>query len=896
MNRILKDPSGSAKQVRQNYSPPTVTANGRPRVEGKFIFAGDEKLYVRGVTYGTFRPDANGQQFPSPEVVESDFAAMAANNFNAVRTYTVPPRWLLDAAQRYDLYVMVGLPWVQHVAFLDNKKQRLSNETRIRDGVRSCAGHPAILCFALGNEIPASIVRWHGAKRIERFIKRLYEIGRSEDSFGLFTYVNYPSTEYLNLPFLDFVCFNVYLEDQKRLEAYLARLQNIAGDRPLVMAEVGLDSRRNGELKQAEALGWQIRTTFAAGCAGAFVFSWTDEWFRGGFDIEDWDFGVTTRDRRAKPALARMRKAFAEGPFPADFRWPRVSVVVCSYNGSRTIRECLEGLGRLDYPNYEVIVVNDGSTDTTAAIASQYDVRLISTKNRGLSNARNTGIEAATGEIVAYIDDDASPDPHWLTYLAVAFQNSSHAGIGGPNIAPAGDGHTAHCVAHAPGNPVHILLSDQEAEHIPGCNMAFRKACLQEIGGFDPNLRVAGDDVDLCWRLQQRGWTLGFSPAAMVWHHRRNSVRAYWKQQQGYGKAEGLLEKKWPEKYNPLGHISWVGRVYGNGFTQMLGRRRGRIYQGIWGSAPFQSIYQPAPTRLRSLPMMPEWFLVILALAVFSAFGFLWRPLFLTAPLLLVAVGALLAQAIMNAAQSPVANATMAPFARVRLRVLTAFLHVVQPLARLRGRLRCGLTPWRARGSRRSSLPFPRTFNIWREYWQAPDKWLEGLEVELRYRGAIVRRGGDFDRWDLEVRSGIFGGARLLMVIEEHGAGKQLARFRVWPKYSLIAVALPLSCISLSIIAGFDSAQLACPIFAALALLFVVRAFRDCAEATALLFHALGKMKGREAAACSVVSEQPLSEIISPAVGQSLIARKDNAMAQPKPLATAAVGRRSSLY
>ena len=304
MNRILKDPSGSAKQVRQNYSPPTVTANGRPRVEGKFIFAGDEKLYVRGVTYGTFRPDANGQQFPSPEVVESDFAAMAANNFNAVRTYTVPPRWLLDAAQRYDLYVMVGLPWVQHVAFLDNKKQRLSNETRIRDGVRSCAGHPAILCFALGNEIPASIVRWHGAKRIERFIKRLYEIGRSEDSFGLFTYVNYPSTEYLNLPFLDFVCFNVYLEDQKRLEAYLARLQNIAGDRPLVMAEVGLDSRRNGELKQAEALGWQIQTTFAAGCAGAFVFSWTDEWFRGGFDIEDWDFGVTTRDRRAKPALA----------------------------------------------------------------------------------------------------------------------------------------------------------------------------------------------------------------------------------------------------------------------------------------------------------------------------------------------------------------------------------------------------------------------------------------------------------------------------------------------------------------------------------------------------------------------------------------------------------------
>src|SRR5260221_10124466 len=61
---------------------------------------------------------------------------------------------------------------------------------------------------------------------------------------------------------------------------------------------------------------------------------------------------------------------------------------------------------------------------------------------------------------------------------------------------------------------------------------------------------IAGDDVDVCWRLQQRGWTLGFSPAAMVWHHRRNSVRAYWRQQKNYAKAEALLEKKWPEKYN----------------------------------------------------------------------------------------------------------------------------------------------------------------------------------------------------------------------------------------------------------------------------------------------------------------------------------------------------------
>src|SRR5213593_1614366 len=116
--------------------------------------------------------------------------------------------------------------------------------------------------------------------------------------------------------------------------------------------------------------------------------------------------------------------------------------------------------------------------------------------------------------------------------------------------------------------------------------MAFRRDALAAIDGFDPRFRVAGDDVDVCWALRERGGTLGFSPAAVVWHHRRNSLRAYWKQQVGYGRAEGLLERKWPEKYNALGHLSWAGRVYGKGLTQLLGRA-GRIYHGARGSAPF---------------------------------------------------------------------------------------------------------------------------------------------------------------------------------------------------------------------------------------------------------------------------------------------------------------------
>ena len=283
----------------------------------------------------------------------------------------------------------------------------------------------------------------------------------------------------------------------------MARLQNLAGEKPLVMAEIGLDSMRNGQDAQASTLEWQIRSTFAAGGAGIFVFSWTDEWHRGGFDIDDWGFGLTDRNRSPKLSLASVSKAFAQVPFPADLAWPSISVLVCTYNGKRTIRDCLEGLRKVDYPNFEVIIVNDGSTDGAETIAKEYGFRVISIPNGGLSNARNVGMRASKGEIVAYIDDDAVPDPQWLTYLAATFLSTDHVGVGGPNIPPADDGPIAECVSNSPGGPVHVLLTDQEAEHIPGCNMAFRKAALEAIGGFDAQFRIAGDDVDLCWRLQR---------------------------------------------------------------------------------------------------------------------------------------------------------------------------------------------------------------------------------------------------------------------------------------------------------------------------------------------------------------------------------------------------------
>jgi len=771
-------------------------------------------------------------------VVAEDFTQIGANGFNAVRTYTVPPRWLLDLALAKGLWIMVGIPWEQHITFLDDPKRVQSIIKRVDDSVRTCAGHPAVLCYTIGNEIPASIVRWYGQRRVEQFLQRLYHTAKTVDPAGLVTYVNFPTTEYLDLPFIDIYAFNVYLETEDRLAAYLARLQNLAGERPLLMAEIGLDSHRNTEHYQAEALDWQIRTVARAGVAGAFIFAWTDEWYRGGHDILDWDFGLTRRDRSPKPALAAAAAGFAEFPCLQGIPCPRISVVVCTYNGACTLGDCLSGLMALDYPDYEVIVVDDGSTDATAEIAGRYTCQLIRTPNHGLSSARNIGIEAATGTIVAFIDDDARPDPDWLRYLAITFADGQFVGVGGPNIAPPDDGLVAECVANAPGGPIHVLLDDREAEHIPGCNMAFYKTALQAVGGFDPQFRVAGDDVDICWRIQACGWKIGFSPAAMVWHHRRNNLRGYWLQQRGYGKAEALLERKWPEKYNASGHLSWSGRLYGKGLSHKL-LTPGRIYHGTWGSAPFQSLYQPADGLWSALPLMPEWYLLVGVLLVLSLLGISWPPLLLALPLMLLGLGTSAAHAVASARRGSFRG--LEPGWRRRW-FLTSLLHLVQPLARLYGRLSYGLTPWRRRARPGFALPVRRVTQLWSEQWVMPETWLEMTEQTLRQAGCVVQRGDDYASWDLYVRGGPLSGARLRMVIEEHAAGCQLLRFKIWPVWSVAILLLCALLVALAGLALHDGAWLAGAMISLASTAVALRHAHDCAISVAAFTWATHKL------------------------------------------------------
>jgi len=735
---------------------------------------------------------------------------MAANGVNTVRTYTVPPAWLLELAAAHRLRVLVGIPWEQHVAFLDDRARARAIVATVRRSVRACAGHPAVLGYVVGNEIPPSIVRWHGRQRVERFIERLYRAAKAEDPRALVSYASFPSTEFLDLPFLDVVCFNVFLEQPDALTRYLARLHTLAGDRPLIVSELGLDSRRNGLRAQEASLGAQLQRAYEGGCAGCCVFAWADEWHRGGEEVTDWDFGVVGRDRTPKPALNALRGAFAHVPFAPRTDWPTVSVVVCTYNGSETIAACVEGVRALDYPDCELIVVDDGSTDGAGELAAAHGARVIRTENQGLSAARNTGTAAARGEVIAFCDDDCVPDPQWLRYLASTLRAGGDAGVGGPNVPPP-DTLIADSVGHAPGGPMHVLVSDTEAEHIPGCNMAFWRATLEQVGGFDPRFRVAGDDVDLCWRIQDAGGTLGFSPAALVWHRARRSVTGYLRQQVGYGRAEALLERKWPERYNHRGHVSWSGTVYGGKVRRCFGRRQWRVYHGTGGSGLFQSVYGRGGGAA-AFPLTPEWHLVLLGLAVAALAGV---PFAL--PLLAACVVAVVAQA----AAWTFAIVLPTPLPRQRrlgVRTLVLALCVLQPAARLWGRTRHGLTPWRRHGPRVLALPRRRRTSVWSEHWHPAERWVERLRDELDERAAQVVHGDDFDTWDLEVRVGPLASARVRVAVEEHGRGRQLVRLCAQPRCPAHAVAAGAALIALTTLAALRGATVAACLLGALSL------------------------------------------------------------------------------
>ena len=263
-------------------------SSGRIRAVAKFFFEGGRKFFVKGVTYGPFRPDADGHYLGSVEQARRDLLQMRELGINVARIYHLPPRWFLDCCMNAGVRVLITLPWAKHVEFLVRAKDRREIVRAVRKSVAEHAGHPAIFGYLVGNEIPTTMVRWLGVRRVTEFLETLISVGREADPNVLFSYASYPPTEYLLPQNVDFYCFNVYLHDQRDFEKYLLRLQNLAEEKPLMLGEFGMDTIRHSEEEQAEMLSWHVDSVVRCGLAGTIFFTWTDEWFTVEQEITDW--------------------------------------------------------------------------------------------------------------------------------------------------------------------------------------------------------------------------------------------------------------------------------------------------------------------------------------------------------------------------------------------------------------------------------------------------------------------------------------------------------------------------------------------------------------------------------------------------------------------------------
>jgi hypothetical protein len=276
--------------------------------------------------------------------------------------------------------------------------------------------------------------------------------------------------------------------------------------------------------------------------------------------------------------------------------------------------------------------------------------------------------------------------------------------------------------------------------------------------------------------------------------------------------------------------MRWAGQLYGRGHAPSPPGLQ-VVDQGVWGTRLFQAVYSSSPGTLWSLTMIPEWYLVIAVLAVLTLVGLTWTPL-------LWGAGSLFVVALMFPTTQAIRGGLAARFAphrrgrseRFRMRVRTAWLHLMQPVVRLRGRLATGMSLWRLRGRRSLKLPRRRSTSLWTDRWIEPSALLTRLEQGLRAHGALVRRGGNVDNWDLSVNAGLLGGSRLLSTVEEHGSGKQLFRLRALPVVSgATRLVLPILTF-LAIIAARHGAWTATTSFAILATWLAIRALGECSS------------------------------------------------------------------
>ena len=499
----------------------------RVQTDGKSFVLGAACFPFRGVKYrAPARPAGPAKDEALP--LEHDLAAMAATGYSVVSLPPPPPR-AVEILAASGMKCMLDLEDL-HLERLESGSRRagrkFARETaaELRPLVAAMASSGVLIGVIVNAASPPA------ASRAQRSAEYLAMLLRDIDPCLLAAWRTEAPLEAACPAEFDFLVADCRVQRWDDLPGTLMASHSAVGDRPLVLGRVRL---ADGPPSPPPDAAWLADQTLRSGAAGLL----SPEPARS--DESEPEPNVIA----ASPRTVR----------DLNVDWPGVSVVISAYNAAATLEECLAHCDRLEYPRLEVIVVNDGSTDATAEIARRHsNARLINIPQSGLSTARNVGWRSASGELVAYLDADAYPSPDWPFYLALAALGGHAGGAGGPNVPPKDEPLSARVVAQSPGGPVPQLLTPSTAAHLPGCNMAFWRALLERLEGFDAVVD-GSEDLEFEWRVAEAGLSLAYHPAALVWHRRRPGLRAYARQQRRYGRGQAILERRYPDRF-PRGH------------------------------------------------------------------------------------------------------------------------------------------------------------------------------------------------------------------------------------------------------------------------------------------------------------------------------------------------------
>lgn len=726
---------------------------GRVEVEGRHLRLNGERFVVRGTTYGHFAPRADGARYPGGVDLRADFEAIVAMGLNTIQTVDVPPADLFAAATEFDLRVLVGLDYAdwRFEPFPD----RTSNHRVAAAGLAAVdrlferIEDPAVLlAVSVGRALPADLARVHHPGAVADTLASIIDRVRTLDpSVPTTSTGRAGGDESATGPGCDLLSIVVGTECGATFEHDLVRLQLARPARPVVVTDLNPPSTGYSIAVQAGQLADRLHALDRTGCAGATVGCWVEDTPESAGSSAARSDSLVTADRTLTP-LGRCVEVWARRDVK-DLRsvWPRVTALVTTHNSESTVEQCLSALELSDYPDLEVIVCDEGSTDRTAALAARYPFELRQTAGSDVSG-RSLGPTAGSGDIVAFVDADVICHRSWPWFVALAFDSSDRLAVVSDHLVDAGGEHSVVAQAasaladldplRSPGDLATTIATADGALAVRRSALTPEDLSTVSAGAMTQRLigRFGGES---------HGDRLGVAPGAQAVRAAPDGICAVWRSAVARGRTDRPT-------FDPAAAVT-------DRRTQVLAQLAGAVL----GARPSR------PAAVRAILEL----LVPVAVAV-GAFGAGLVLAGATGPGLVVAGSALGAVTILAgvvAADVNVRRRSRRTDPATTVSATTAIV-LLEAIARAWGRLGAPTRP---------PAPVNRSWSGDRDHWLSELRWrLGGARLS-------VLVPGNRNRWDIEVRSGLF--LRKLIVAAVAWQWTPHVRTGLRPRWSIVAPA-----------------------------------------------------------------------------------------------------------